>query len=136
MTAALRLALPHNRTDKKNLTRRTRCTSEAHCSSSAWSHLPSVLAGQATITWYDPTCRYFVAQLPEGSEGFDRLSEGRTELKVGTVLEGDAGWPGPGVGRHGRWAETQGVALGRCQSQDVLVRHSPGWCKSKRKKPN
>ena len=98
----------------------------------------SALAGQATITWYDPTCRYFVAQLPEGSEGFGLFEwkEG-PEPKVGTVLECDVlGGPDLELDDTAAGQKLKVLHWGDAKSQDVLIRHSPGWCKSKRKKPN
>jgi hypothetical protein len=95
-----------------------------------------VLAGQATVTWYDPTCRYFVAQLPEGSEGFGLFEwkEG-AEPKVGTVLDGDVlGGPDLELDDTAAGQKLKVMHWGDAKSQDVLVRHSPGWCKSKRKK--
>jgi len=43
-------------------------------------------AEEATVTWYDPSCRFFVAQLPEGF-GLYELKSG-PEPKVGDVMEG------------------------------------------------
>jgi hypothetical protein len=94
------------------------------------------LAAEATVSWYDPTCRYFVAQLPEGSEGFGLFEwkEG-PEPKEGDVIEGDLlGGPELKVTHK---ASGEGLSLvhwGDAKKPETLIRHSPDWCKAKRKK--
>ncbi len=94
------------------------------------------VAEEGTVVWYDPTCRYFVLQLPEGSEGFG-LYEWKSgpELKEGSIVAGDI-LGGPEVAATDK-ASGQALALvhwGDAKKADVLIRHSPDWCKSKRKK--
>jgi hypothetical protein len=89
-------------------------------------------AEEAKVTWYDPTCRFFVAQLPDGF-GLYELKSG-PEPKVGNVIEG-ALLGGPEVNANDKTAG-EPVALvhwGDAQDAAVLVRHAPGWCKGKRK---
>lgn len=93
-------------------------------------------ANEATVVWWDATCRYFVAQLPEGSEGFGlyEWKEG-AELKEGSVIQGDI-LGGPEVSGTDK-ASGQPVSLvhwGDAKKMEVLVKHSPDWCKSKRKR--
>ena len=89
-------------------------------------------AEEATVTWYDPTCRFFVAQLPEGF-GLFELKSG-PEPKVGDVVEGGI-LGGPDVSANNKTAgePVTLVHWGDAQSAEVLIRHSPGWCKGKRK---
>lgn len=94
------------------------------------------MATEATVVWWDSTCRYFVAQLPEGSEGFG-LYEWKDggALKEGSVIEGDI-LGGPDVTAMDK-ASGQAMNLvhwGDAKKPEVLVRHSPDWCKSKRKR--
>lgn len=94
------------------------------------------LGAEGTVTWFDPTCRYFILQLPEGSEGFGlyEWKEG-PEPKEGMVIAGDIlGGPELKVTDNTSGQELTVVHWGDAKKQDVLVRHSPGWCKSKRKK--
>jgi hypothetical protein len=96
----------------------------------------SAAAEDGTVVWYDPTCRYFVLQLPEGTEGFG-LYEWKSgpEPKEGGVISGNllAG-PELEVADKGSGAQMIVVHWGDAKKQDVLVRHSPDWCKSKRKR--
>ncbi len=103
--------------------------------------LPGAFCGPAaaeegTVVWYDATCRYFVLQLPAGSEGFGlyELKSG-PEPKEGAVISGDlqAG-PELNVTETGGGQPMAVVHWGDAKKQDVLVRHSPDWCKSKRKR--
>jgi hypothetical protein len=99
---------------------------------SAWFPAQSG-AEEATVTWYDPTCRFFVAQLPEGF-GLYELKSG-PEPKVGNVMEG-ALLGGPELDANDKTAGER-VALvhwGDAQDAAVLIRHAPGWCKGKRKR--
>ena len=93
-------------------------------------------AAEGTVTWYDPTCRYFVLQLPAGSEGFG-LYEWKSgpEPKEGAVIGGDllAG-PELDVSDIASGQAMKVVHWGDAKKPDVLVRHSPDWCKSKRKR--
>lgn len=93
-------------------------------------------ANEATIVWWDPSCRYFVAQLPDGTDGFGlyEWKEG-AEVKEGSVIEGDI-LGGPDV-KGTEKSSGQPVNLvhwGDAKKLDVLVRHSPDWCKAKRKR--
>jgi hypothetical protein len=93
-------------------------------------------AEDGTVVWYDPTCRYFILQLPEGSEGFGLYEwKDGPEPKEGAVFEGKI-LEGPElkVTEKGSGQELSVYHWGDAKNQDVLVRHSPGWCKSKRKK--
>jgi hypothetical protein len=93
-------------------------------------------AAQATVTWYDPTCRYFVAQLPEGSEGFGLFEwkEG-PEPKVDDVIDGDVlGGPELKVTNKASGETLSVVHWGDAKKAETLIKHSPDWCKSKRKK--
>jgi len=93
-------------------------------------------SAEGTVTWFDPTCRYFVMQLPKGSEGFGlyEWKEG-VEPAQGMVIAGDIlGGPELKVTEQSSGRELSVVHWGDAKKQDVLVRHSPGWCKSKRKK--
>jgi hypothetical protein len=93
-------------------------------------------AADATITWYDPTCRYFVAQLPEGSEGFGLFEwkEG-PEPKVDDIIQGDVlGGPELKVTNKASGEALSVVHWGDAKKAETLVRHSPDWCKSKRKR--
>jgi hypothetical protein len=103
--------------------------------------LSALASGQAaaadgTVVWYDPTCRYFVLQLPAGSEGFG-LYEWKTgpEPKEGAVISGEllAG-PELQVTEKGGGQQMAVVHWGDATTKEVLVRHSPEWCKSKRKR--
>lgn len=90
-------------------------------------------AEEATVTWYDPTCRFFVAQLPEGF-GLYEL-KGGPEPKVGDVMEGSL-LGGPELTANNKSAEKE-LALvhwGDAQDAAVLIRNAPGWCKGKRKR--
>jgi hypothetical protein len=94
------------------------------------------LAAEATITWYDPTCRYFVAQLPEGSEGFGLFEwkEG-PEPKVEDIIDGDVlGGPELKLTNKASGETLSVVHWGDAKKAETLVRHSPDWCKSKRKR--
>jgi len=92
-------------------------------------------AEQGTVVWYDATCRYFVMQLPEGSEGFGlyEWKEG-PEPKEGSVISGDilAG-PELNVVDETSGQQMAVVHWGDAKKRDTLIRHSPEWCKSKRK---
>lgn len=93
-------------------------------------------AAEGTVTWFDPTCRYFIVQLPEGSEGFGlyEWKEG-PEPKEGVVVAGELlGGPELKVTDKASGQELAVVHWGDAKKQDVLVRHSPDWCKSKRKR--
>jgi hypothetical protein len=93
------------------------------------------LAAEATITWYDPTCRYFVAQLPEGSEGFGlyEWKEG-PEPKVNDVIDGDIlGGPELKLTNKASGETLSVVHWGDAKKAETLVKYSPGWCKSKRR---
>ena len=93
-------------------------------------------SAEGTVTWFDPTCRYFVMQLPEGSEGFGLYEwKDGPEPKEGAIIEGKI-LEGPElkVVDKGSGQELSVLHWGDAKSQEVLVRHSPGWCKSKRKK--
>jgi hypothetical protein len=95
-----------------------------------------VFAAQATIIWYDPTCRYFVAQLPEGSEGFGLFEwkEG-PEPKVEDIIDGDVlGGPELKLTNKASGETLSVVHWGDAKKAETLVRHSPDWCKSKRKR--
>jgi hypothetical protein len=90
-------------------------------------------AEEATVKWYDPTCRFFVAQLPEGF-GLYELKSG-PEPKVGDVMEG-AILGGPEITANNKTAD-QPLALvhwGDARNAEVLIRNAPGWCKGKRKR--
>ena len=90
-------------------------------------------AEEGTVTWYDSTCRFFVAQLPEGY-GLYELKSG-PEPKVGDVVEGSI-LGGPELNASNKTAD-QAVVLvhwGDAKSADVLIRNAPGWCKGKRKR--
>ena len=103
--------------------------------------LSALVCGQAaaedgTVVWYDPTCRYFVLQLPAGSEGFGLYEwQDGPEPKEGAVITGEllAG-PALQVTEKGSDQQMAVVHWGDAKKQDVLVRHSPAWCKSKRKR--
>ncbi len=90
-------------------------------------------AEEATVTWYDPTCRFFVAQLPEGFGLYEWKSG--PEPKVGNVMEG-ALLGGPEVNANDKTAGEPVSLLhwGDARDAAVLIRHAPGWCKGKRKK--
>jgi hypothetical protein len=93
-------------------------------------------AAEGTVVWYDPTCRYFVLQLPEGSEGFGLYEwKDGPEPRQGSVISGDllAG-PELDVTETGSGQRMAVLHWGDAKKQDVLVRHSPDWCKSKRKR--
>jgi hypothetical protein len=93
-------------------------------------------ADDGTVLWYDPTCRYFVLQLPEGSEGFG-LYEWKSgpEPKEGNVISGNLlGGPELAVADQASGTQMAVIHWGDAKKQDVLVRHSPDWCKSKRKR--
>jgi hypothetical protein len=93
-------------------------------------------AEDGTVVWYDPTCRYFVLQLPEGSEGYGLYEwKDGPEPKEGAVISGSllAG-PELQVADRASGAQMAVIHWGDAKKQDVLVRHSPDWCKSKRKR--
>jgi len=93
-------------------------------------------ADEGTVVWYDPTCRYFVMQLPEGSEGFGLYQwKGGTEPKEGMVIAGEIlGGPELDVTDAGSGQSMAVVHCGDAKKQELLVRYSPDWCKSKRKR--
>ncbi|HEU5284366.1 MAG TPA: hypothetical protein VFU53_11165 [Burkholderiales bacterium] len=95
-----------------------------------------VLAEEGAVTWFDPTCRYFVLQLPEGSEGFGLYEwKAGPEPKEGMIIAGDIlGGPELKVTEKASGQEMSVVHWGDAKKQEVLVRHSPDWCKSKRKR--
>ena len=92
------------------------------------------LAAEGTVTWFDPTCRYFVLQLPEGSEGFGLYEwKAGPEPKEGMIIAGDIlGGPELKVTEKASGQEMSVVHWGDAKKQEILVRHSPDWCKSKR----
>ncbi|HZR01557.1 MAG TPA: hypothetical protein VFA81_00070 [Burkholderiales bacterium] len=95
-----------------------------------------VWAAEANVVWWDATCRYFVAQLPEGTEGFGlyEWKEGAA-LQEGSIIQGEI-LGGPDVTATDK-ASGQPLTLvhwGDAKKADVLIRHSPDWCKSKRKR--
>lgn len=93
-------------------------------------------AADGTVVWYDPTCRYFVLQLPEGSEGFGLYEwKNGPEPRPGAVISGDllAG-PELAVTEAASGQQMAVIHWGDARKQEVLVRHSPDWCKSKRKR--
>lgn len=90
-------------------------------------------AEEGSVTWYDPTCRFFVAQLPEGF-GLYELKAG-PEPTVGDVIDGGI-MGGPDV-KATHKTSGQELALlhwGDAAKQESLIRASPDWCKGKRKK--
>ena len=90
------------------------------------------LADEASVVWYDATCRFFVVQLTEGFGLYEWKSG--PEPVVSDVIEGDIGG-GPEVSATNKRAG-QPVALihwGDAPRLDTLIRHSPDWCKGKRK---
>jgi len=93
-------------------------------------------AAEGTVVWYDPTCRYFVMQLPEGSEGFGLYQwQSGPEPQEGDVISGDVlGGPELTLTRTASGEAVTVVHWGDAKKQDTLVRHSPDWCKSKRKR--
>lgn len=93
-------------------------------------------AAEGTVVWYDPTCRYFVMRLPEGSEGFGLYEwKNGPEPKEGAVIAGDIlGGPELSVTDAGSSQPMEVVHWGDAKSQELLVRYSPDWCKSKRKR--
>jgi hypothetical protein len=95
-------------------------------------------AAEGTVVWYDSTCRYFVMQLPASGEGFDfGLYEwkGGPEPKEGAVIAGDIlGGPELNVTDAGSGQSMAVVHWGDAKNKDLLVRYSPDWCKSKRKR--
>ena len=95
-----------------------------------------VIGAEGKVTWFDPTCRYFIMELPEGSEGFGLYEwKDGPEPTLGMVLAGDVlGGPELKVTDSASGRELSVLHWGDAKKQDVLVRHSPGWCKSKRKK--
>jgi hypothetical protein len=94
------------------------------------------LAAEAKIAWYDPTCRYFVAQLPEGSEGWGLYEwKDGPEPKVDDVLDGDVlGGPELTLTNKGSGEAVSVVHWGDAKKMETLVKYSPDWCKSKRKR--
>jgi len=90
-------------------------------------------AEEGTVTWYDSTCRFFVAQLPEGF-GLYELKSG-PEPKVGDVVEGSI-LGGPELNASNKTADQPVVLVhwGDAKSAEVLIRNAPGWCKGKRKR--
>jgi hypothetical protein len=93
-------------------------------------------AAEGAVTWYDPTCRYFIMQLPEGSEGFGlyEWKEG-PEPAQGMVLAGDIlGGPELKVTEPASGRELSILHWGDAKKAETLLRAAPGWCKSKRKK--
>jgi hypothetical protein len=93
------------------------------------------LAADGTVTWYDPTCRYFVMQLPEGSEGFG-LYEWKSgpEPAIGDVISGDIlGGPELDVSKASG-ESLKIVHWGDAKKPELLIKYSPDWCKSKRKR--
>jgi hypothetical protein len=94
------------------------------------------VAAEGTVVWYDPTCRYFVMQLPEGSEGFGLYEwKDGPEPKQGSIVTGDIlGGPELTVTEAASGQTMEVVHWGDAKKQETLVRHSPDWCKSKRKR--
>jgi hypothetical protein len=92
-------------------------------------------AAEGTVVWYDPTCRYFVLQLPEGSEGFGLYEwKDGAQPRQGAVISGDRlGGPELAVTEAASGQQMSVVHWGDAKKQEVLVRHSPDWCKSKRR---
>ena len=93
-------------------------------------------AAEGKVMWYDPTCRYFVLQLPEGSEGFGLFEwKDGPEPKEGMIIDGDLlGGPELSVTDKESGQAMAVIHWGDAKKQDILVRHSPDWCKSKRKR--
>ena len=93
-------------------------------------------AEEGSVVWFDPTCRYFVLQLPEGTEGFGlyEWKQGR-EPKEGMVITGSIlGGPDLTATDKASGEPLTLVHWGDAKKAEVLVRHSPDWCKSKRKR--
>jgi len=90
-------------------------------------------AADGTIVWYDPTCHFFVLQLTEGF-GLYEWKQG-PELALGAIVTGDIG-AGPEIeaALQGTTDRLTLVHWGDAKSSDALVRHAPGWCKSRKRK--
>jgi hypothetical protein len=96
----------------------------------SWAH--SALAEEATVDWYDPTCRYFVMALPEGFGLFEWKSG--TEVKSGDVLEGEIlGGPELSVTNKTANGSANIIHWGDSAKREVLIRNTPRWCKGKKK---
>lgn len=89
----------------------------------------------ARIHWYDPTCRFFVVDLAEGY-GLYEWKDG-PEPKVDDAIVGDiAGGPEIEATLRSNGEKLALVHWGDAKNPEVLIRHAPDWCKSKRKKKN
>jgi hypothetical protein len=92
-------------------------------------------SAEARINWYDPTCRFFVVDLAEGY-GLYEWKNG-PEPKVDDAIVGDiAGGPELEATLRSSGEKVSLVHWGDAKNPEVLIRHSPDWCKSKRKKKN
>ena len=93
----------------------------------------AVRADDVKVSWYDPTCRFFVVEL-QPEFGLYELKDG-PELAVGDAIGGDiAGGPDVDAVHVPSGSKLKLVHWGDAKSAEVLIRHTPDWCKSKRKK--
>lgn len=95
-------------------------------------------AEQGPVTWIDPSCGYFIIQLPEGNpaEAFGLFSSKiKPTPKVGDVLEGDL--------MAAYEVEATDVKTGQkhpllhwanAKSAEMLIRNTPVQCASRWKK--
>ena len=90
-------------------------------------------AEEARISWYDPTCRFFVVDLAEGF-GLYEWKQG-SEPTVGDAIAGEIGG-GPELEAT---LKSSGEKLSLVhwadgKTPELLIKHTPDWCKSRRKK--
>ena len=95
-----------------------------------WANV--AVADEATVDWYDPTCRYFVMALPDGFGLYEWKSG--AALKSGDVLEGEIlGGPELSVINKSLGEPANIIHWGDSPKREVLIRNTPRWCKGKKK---
>ena len=98
------------------------------------SHLPSVLAAEVPVTWLDPTCGYFVVELPESPEPekFGLFSARGLPLpNVGDQLRGDMTEIETVLSNLTSGQKHTVIHWADAKLQEQLVRNTPVQCASK-----
>ena len=94
---------------------------------------PQVWADEAKITWYDPSCRYMLVEMPEGFGLFEWQSG--AEPKADDAIIGDvAGGPEVEAALKSSGEKMSLIHWGDAKKSEVLLRAAPRGCLNKPKK--
>ena len=98
-----------------------------------------VRAEVATVTWADPSCGFFVAQLPGGdpADAYGLFSwEVNPGPQLGDMIEGDNFATGEDVTATNKGNSDKYTLIhwANAKSPEMLIRNTPVQCKSKWKK--